>query len=99
MEPVAVFSPSLFVTLSLHWEYPIRFAIKGATSFSCQGKSLSPELFILWEGNLLKPGTPYLHLSVSLSLSVTFPPGIVDGQKVSMWNRRQTGQKVDGQNL
>ena len=27
-----------FVTLSSHCEYPIRFAIKGATSFSCQGK-------------------------------------------------------------
>ena len=39
MQPVAVFFPSLFVTPPLHCEYPIRFPIKGATSFSCQGKS------------------------------------------------------------
>ena len=38
MQPVAVFFPSLFVTLSSYCEYPFRFAIKGATSFSCQGK-------------------------------------------------------------
>ncbi len=39
MQPAAVFLSSFFVTLSLHCKYPIRFAIKGATSFSCQGKS------------------------------------------------------------
>ena len=42
----------------------------------------------LWEGYLLKPGTLYgsqfvhLSLSISLSISITFPRGIVDGQKV-----------------
>ena len=37
-QPIAVFFPSLFVTLSFLCKYPIRFAIKGATSLSCQGK-------------------------------------------------------------
>ena len=53
---------------------------------------------ILWE--VVPPkarNSLFASLSLSLSVSVTFPPGIVDGQKVSMWNCRRTGQKVDGQ--
>jgi hypothetical protein len=34
-----------FEIRSLYCEYPIRFAIKGATSFSCQGKSSLMGLF------------------------------------------------------
>ena len=38
LQPVAQLLSFLFVTLSSHCRSPIRFAIKGATSFSSQGK-------------------------------------------------------------